>query len=902
MKNRIWILAAMVCLAGSALAVQHGPEELNSVGLDRSASHPRSFPFDRPTADRGADGDKQLADPVNTSWIGAWAAGPSLAVGSRGDLTCFGNGGYLEVLDTTIPGHPVRLGRVVLPGPPLGLAIAGDHAYAACAEAGLVIVDISDPSQPFTAGSIFTGYLADEVAVSGGMAYVAAGWDGLFIIDVSDPTAPVEVGFLPPGEFSYFSGVAVEGDHAFITDRFSGFLSVDVTDPTNPVIQSEVSSTGAIPESVAVMGGLALVAGLNRFQVFDVSHPATVQLLGELEVDGARGVAADGGYAYLGDEDGLRIIGIGDPQVPVEVGLQALPSAAFGVALVGGRAYVSDVNNGLRVVDVTDPVSPVEEDILATGSITVKARVAGSYAYVCQWEEFIGGFGGLKIIDLHDPAAPQEVGSFTPAAPPDLFQGFTGLAVQGGYVFAIDDYNGMWIIDVSDPSAPFQETYLGLDSYPVDIAVREGYAYVTIKGTEDNLLIFDVSNPAAPVRVGSFASSGMIAAADGYLYLATWYTLLVVDVSDPATPTEVAAAPLFTYMAYAIALEGDRIHIATFDGLRIFDVSDPVTPVETSSTTIGFGAMDVAVHHGFVYLSDPFFYVPEAMDDGLLVVDATDPYNPVEAGSFDTAGLARGVTAKRNLVYVSDDLDGLQIIRNDLDHSDLLVTLTPQNAPLTIPETGGGFFYDAAVENVSATDIVADVVLEAVFPGGRSYRITTISDVVFPAGSTTVRHGLSQIVPAAAPAGAYAYRLSLSGGDGTLIDADEFTFGKLGALAAAKSADAEAGWILEGWDDAAVAGTAPVRPALVGAYPNPCNPMTTIRYALPAPAVVSLGIFDLRGREVRTLVSGQSREAGIHAETWRGDDDDGRPVAGGVYLYRLDAGDVTVAKRVTLVR
>lgn len=71
-------------------------------------------------------------------------------------------------------------------------------------------------------------------------------------------------------------------------------------------------------------------------------------------------------------------------------------------------------------------------------------------------------------------------------------------------------------------------------------------------------------------------------------------------------------------------------------------------------------------------------------------------------------------------------------------------------------------------------------------------------------------------------------------------------------------------------------------------YPNPFNPSTTIRYALPENADVILRIFDVLGREIRTLVS-EREESGHHAVRWDGMDDAHMQVSGGVYVYRIDA-------------
>ena len=83
-------------------------------------------------------------------------------------------------------------------------------------------------------------------------------------------------------------------------------------------------------------------------------------------------------------------------------------------------------------------------------------------------------------------------------------------------------------------------------------------------------------------------------------------------------------------------------------------------------------------------------------------------------------------------------------------------------------------------------------------------------------------------------------------------------------------------------------GSSPREFSLMQNYPNPFNPTTVISYAIPAPSVVRLRIFNLLGQEVATLVDGQ-QNAGAHNVTWNGNAGRGYPVSTGVYLYKLEA-------------
>ncbi|MBD3222612.1 T9SS C-terminal target domain-containing protein, partial [bacterium] len=81
----------------------------------------------------------------------------------------------------------------------------------------------------------------------------------------------------------------------------------------------------------------------------------------------------------------------------------------------------------------------------------------------------------------------------------------------------------------------------------------------------------------------------------------------------------------------------------------------------------------------------------------------------------------------------------------------------------------------------------------------------------------------------------------------------------------------------------------------------PCNPTTSIRFALPAARDARLDLFDVEGRRVRTLLDGFV-PAGWSSVRWDGRADDGAAVPSGVYLYRLITGHEQLSGRVTLAR
>ena len=89
--------------------------------------------------------------------------------------------------------------------------------------------------------------------------------------------------------------------------------------------------------------------------------------------------------------------------------------------------------------------------------------------------------------------------------------------------------------------------------------------------------------------------------------------------------------------------------------------------------------------------------------------------------------------------------------------------------------------------------------------------------------------------------------------------------------------------------------------ALGANQPNPFNPETTLRYALPRAQPVRLTVYDMLGQQVRVLVDGE-QPPGWHQVVWDGRDQVGRAVASGIYLYRLQTSQFSQTRKMILLR
>ena len=84
-------------------------------------------------------------------------------------------------------------------------------------------------------------------------------------------------------------------------------------------------------------------------------------------------------------------------------------------------------------------------------------------------------------------------------------------------------------------------------------------------------------------------------------------------------------------------------------------------------------------------------------------------------------------------------------------------------------------------------------------------------------------------------------------------------------------------------------------------YPNPFNPVTTLRYDLPENSLVNVTVYDMLGRQVKTLIN-QTQDAGYRSIVWDATNDYGKPVSAGIYLYQIQAGEYISTKKMILLK
>ncbi|MDO9578543.1 MAG: choice-of-anchor D domain-containing protein [Candidatus Cloacimonadales bacterium] len=93
-----------------------------------------------------------------------------------------------------------------------------------------------------------------------------------------------------------------------------------------------------------------------------------------------------------------------------------------------------------------------------------------------------------------------------------------------------------------------------------------------------------------------------------------------------------------------------------------------------------------------------------------------------------------------------------------------------------------------------------------------------------------------------------------------------------------------------------------MQPMLGNNYPNPFNPQTTISFETTnVHELTRIEIFNLKGQKIKTLVN-EILPAGNHSVVWNGEDNTGRAVSSGVYLYKMNSGNYSFTKKMILMK
>jgi hypothetical protein len=286
---------------------------------------------------------------------------------------------------------------------------------------------------------------------------------------------------------------------------------------------------------------------------------------------------------------------------PIPLSFVGIPGFANGVAVNGNYAYVAAGAAGLQIVNVSNRSNPVIAGSLTLPGNSNDIRIVGNVAYIA------GGTAGLQAVDVTNPASPRLLGTLATGA------NALDLVIAGNTAY-IANASNLVIANVTNPAAMIKLGTLPLAGpiQGVDVDVVRNLAVVAAGTT--GIYVVDVSNPASPVLRGSLPGGDArdVAISGNYAFVADYTrSTTSVDISLPTNPifrSNITDPNLGGFLQDIVvngsfALGAD---VKFVNGIPITDISNPIQLLPRAIlkfTQRDDNGMGIAADGSYVYLT-----------------------------------------------------------------------------------------------------------------------------------------------------------------------------------------------------------------------------------------------------------------------------------------------------------
>ncbi|MEM8531094.1 MAG: beta-propeller domain-containing protein [Chloroflexota bacterium] len=417
---------------------------------------------------------------------------------------------------------------------------------------------------------------------------------------------------------------------------------------------SSIGSIGGVQNTVAVDGGYAYIgegAGLRIVDVRDPSEPASVVYLPLPGIP--NDIQIGNGYAYIASDAGLQIIDVRDVTRPTIVSNLHL-GTSYNLHVVDNLAYVAAGRNGLQIVDVGTPTNPA---IVGSyrGRAVLDVQVEGDYAYIAQG--FTQGDetsqNTFVALDVSDPVSPIPRGSVVVAR-------LTHLTIVGSFAYVSSSgipairTGHMYTIDVSNPDSPTIRDDTSQIN-PRDIEIVNDRAYIvneslTTNANEYEISVVDVSDPTNLTYLGAYETTIVrdVQVVDGIAYM-VGNGLETVNIANPASPSQQSYLPLVSDTIIRVEAMAGIAYVLSDAGLYTLDISDITKP-----RLLGHYA--VSQFYQF-QIQGSLAYIGSRHK--IHLVNVSDPRNPILVSQINVPYIAT-MQMLNDRMYVYSDSLGFQ--------------------------------------------------------------------------------------------------------------------------------------------------------------------------------------------------------------------------------------------------
>lgn len=258
---------------------------------------------------------------------------------------------------------------------------------------------------------------------------------------------------------------------------------------------------------------------------------------------------------------------------------------------------------------------------------------------------YVGEGARLVIYDVTNRENPILLGKSEP-----LFPYFEKIEVVANIAYAVLQWKGLVIFDVSNPAAPFLVSSLDLQSQTWDVEIENNIAYIA--NGYSGLFIVDVSNNSSPEFISSLPLpyANDVEIRDNVVFITDGNEgLVVVDISDLESPKRINTLSTDGVANHLQIIDNTAFVSDRINGLIIVDISDPTSPtiIKKFSPLNTEHSFEVQIVGTTAYLADGY--------NGLVTVDISDLANPrlINNLNADVVGYTQGVYVEENIAYIA---------------------------------------------------------------------------------------------------------------------------------------------------------------------------------------------------------------------------------------------------------
>lgn len=269
---------------------------------------------------------------------------------------------------------------------------------------------------------------------------------------------------------------------------------------------------------------------------------------------------------------------------------------------------------------------------------------------------------GLTILDVSDPANPALISTTT-----DFGSNLHSVAVSGGIAF-VSASSEFQILDVSDPANPGLLASCELRGVARAV-LRDSLAFAFKYDIADSIIIFNLSDPANPVRLGAHECSDPDCTSSAMMLSNSLLITAgeIINISDPSAPASISIYS--DYFGGTLGLWGNSLYRARPSSINIFDIANIENPYYVDSHVFPGRVHDVYIREDLAFAALLF--------QGLVILDISDIHHPVVIGELNDSFHYKCIDVRADILcsgrYVVDISDPVNpVLLSDLGYEDYL--------------------------------------------------------------------------------------------------------------------------------------------------------------------------------------------------------------------------------------